>query len=175
MKRLLVLRHAKASQDSAHGDHGRDLAPRGKTDAQKIGRAMLRRGYLPDRVLCSTAKRAVETWEQAVPELKGAPAAEFSDMLYLTPARAIVNLLRRTDDAAQTLLVIGHNPGLEGALTALLRAPQNAEERARRAALAEKFPTGALAVLDCGIAHWQDLAPRVAALADFLVPRELKG
>lgn len=175
MKRLLVLRHAKSNQTSAHGDHGRDLAPRGKTDAQKIGRAMQRRGYLPDAVLCSTAKRAVETWARVAPELKGAPAAEFSDALYLTPVRAIVNLLRQTDDAAQTLLVIGHNPGLEGALTALLRAPQSAEERARRAALAEKFPTGALAVLDCGIAHWQDVAPGIAALADFLTPRELKG
>lgn len=173
MRRLLLLRHAKANQTSDHGDHGRGLNPRGSRDAQGIGREMQVRGLVPDLVLCSPAKRTVETWDLVAPQLKASPRLEFSDALYLASAKAIVNLVRETGDAAQTLLLIGHNPGLEEATIALLRAPQSSEEQARRDTLAEKFPTGALAVLDCEIAHWHELAPGKAALSDFLRPRDL--
>lgn len=175
MKRLILLRHAKAVQASPHGDHARALNPRGRSDAENIGRAMRARGLQPDLVLCSPAARTKETWERAAPQLAAAPPVEFAEALYLTPASMILDLLRKTGDAVRVLLVIGHNPGLEGAIAELLRAPQNADERARHATLIEKFPTGAFAVLDCDIAHWRELTPGTAALGDFLTPRELKG
>ena len=84
-----------------------------------------------------------------------------------------MKLVRETPDSVKTLLVIGHNPGLEDCAAALLNASAGGEELARREAMAEKFPTGALAVLDCGISHWTELAPGTAALADFLRPRDL--
>lgn len=175
MKRLILLRHAKAVQTSPYGDHARALNLRGSGDAEAIGREMRARGLEPDLVLCSTATRAEETWDLVAPQLTAAPRVQFTDALYLTPVRTILNLLRETGDAVRALLVIGHNPGLEGAIADLLRTPQNADERARRATLAEKFPTAALAVLDCPIAHWRELEPGKATVSDFLTPRELKG
>lgn len=174
MKRLLLLRHAKAVRTSPHGDHARGLNPRGSGDAEAIGRTMRERGLEPDLVLCSTAARAEETWHHVAPQLTAAPRTEFSETLYLTPAGTILDFLRKTDDTVETLLVLGHNPGLETAAATLLRAPRTGEEKTRHTAMAEKFPTGALAVLDCAIARWRELQPGKAMLADFIVPRELK-
>lgn len=174
MKRLILLRHAKAAQTSPHGDHARALNPRGRADAEAIGRAMRARGLEPDLVLCSTAARTEETWRLVAPQLTAAPRTKFSEALYLTPAGAILDLLRTTGDTIETLLVIGHNPGLETSAATLLSAPRTGEEKSRHAALAEKFPTGAFVVLDCAIARWRELAPGTASLADFLTPREVK-
>ena len=138
-----------------------------------MGKFMRKQGLVPDRVLCSGAARTRQTWELVAPQLKAEPDVEFSDALYLTPWNAIVNLMRETSDSAKTLLVIGHNPGLEDCATALLRPQADADERARRATVAEKFPTAALAVLDCDVANWNELEPGTAGLTDFIRPRDL--
>lgn len=174
MKRLLLLRHAKAVTDGTGGDHARGLAPRGRRVAPLIGRAMREAGYVPDLVLCSDAKRTMETWELAAPELKAKPHTQFNDTLYLAPWTTIVKVLRAVPGNPGTLLVVGHNPGLEECAAALLKPSADGAERKRREALAEKFPTGALAVLDCEADRWTALNPGTAALADFVRPRELE-
>jgi phosphohistidine phosphatase len=174
MKQLLLLRHAKAVTDRTGGDHGRALAPRGRRAAPLMGRAMRTRGLVPGRVLCSAATRTKETWQLAEPELKAKPQVEFTEAIYLAPWAMIVKTVRETPDDVQTLLVIGHNPGIEDCAAALLNASAGGAELTRREAMAEKFPTGALAVLDCDIARWKDMAPGTAALADFLRPRDLE-
>ena len=74
MKRLLLLRHAKAVPGTTKtGDHGRPLNERGRLDAPRMGIAMQHKRYLPDRVLCSTALRTLETWEHVAPELDDKP------------------------------------------------------------------------------------------------------
>lgn len=173
MKRLLLLRHAKAEQDPTKADHSRALAPRGRRAAPLVAKAMRKAGFVPDHVLCSAARRTRETWALAAPELKAEPSVEFTEALYLAPWQAIVAVARRTDDPVQALMVVGHNPGLEDCAAALLHRPAGHEERERQAALAEKFPTGALAVIDCAIDLWGDLAPGCGALTAFIKPRDL--
>ena len=174
MKRLLLLRHAKAVQDSTGGDHARALAPRGRRAAPIVGKAMRKRGYVPDRVLCSGAKRTRETWELVAPALKSEAAVEFSETVYLAPWRAIVNAVKETPLGIKTLMVVGHNPGMEDCAAALLRPEADDDERARRVMLAEKFPTGALAVIDCQIGAWDEIAPACGVLRDFVRPRDLE-
>ena len=173
MKRLLLLRHAKAAQGSHHGDHARALAPRGRRDAPAMGDAMQAHGLIPDQVLCSTAARTLETWELLAPRLKTAPPVALKDGLYLASWNAILKAVREADDAAKTLLIIGHNPGIGECGVALSRAPQSDDERARRDALSAKFPTGALAVLEFDAGAWRALKPGTAALSAFLTPRNL--
>ena len=173
MKRLLLLRHAKAVTNSTDSDHARALAPRGRSAAPLVGRAMRAKGYIPDLVLCSGARRTTETWELVAPELKAKPKSEITEALYLAPWNAILKRVREVPDSVGTVLVVGHNPGLEDCAAALLKPAADGPERKRREAMAEKFSTGALAVLDCGIDHWSLLAPRTAALATFLRPRDL--
>lgn len=174
MKRLLLLRHAKAEQDPAKGDHARSLAPRGRRGAPLVARALRKGGFEPDTVLCSTAARTRETWALTAPELKGEASVEFTDALYLAPWRAIINVARETGDSCRTLMIVGHNPGMEDCAAALLSHAADDPERARRVLLAAKFPTGAVAVIDCDIDRWADLAPSCGALTDFIRPRDLQ-
>ncbi|MBU6443564.1 MAG: histidine phosphatase family protein [Alphaproteobacteria bacterium] len=173
MKRLILFRHAKAVQSSTQGDHGRGLNPRGQHDAAAMGREMAARGLVPELILISSARRTTETWRLAAPELKAAPDVQVSDALYLAPPRAILALLREQGGSAGTVMVIGHNPGLEEFAAELLGPAAGRSEEIRRGALDEKFPTAAFAVLDCDIAGWNQLKRGSATLADFLRPRDL--
>jgi len=173
MKRLLLLRHAKAEQTNKGGDHERELTARGRKDAPRMGHVMDVKGYVPDTVLCSTSARTRETFELARDELGGKPEVEFLNALYLASAQHILGLLRGVADSARTTLAIGHNPGLEECAALLARRPRDAAEIARLDSLRQKFPTCALAVLDFRIAHWSELAPGAGALTDFIRPKDL--
>lgn len=176
MKRLLLLRHAKAATGSPRAsDSDRPLNERGRKDAPRVGIEMQHRRYLPDLVLCSTALRTKETWEHVMPELDGSPAVRFLDELYLASAKAITDIVRKKGDDYPVVLVIGHNPGLEDCAQALSRKPQSDQERICANALAEKFPTCALAVLDFEVPSWRSIAPGTGTLHDFIRPKSLSG
>ncbi|HTQ15707.1 MAG TPA: histidine phosphatase family protein [Rhizomicrobium sp.] len=173
MKRLLLLRHAKAAQDGGQGDHARPLTPRGEANAARMGHAIDLRGYAPDVVLCSDSRRTVQTWELLAPELGRAPAVDFRDDLYLASHKLLLAAAREAPDEADAAMILGHNPGLEDLGLRLARTPATRAEAAKLEAMREKFPTCALAVLDFGIASWSDLSPGTGALSLFLRPKDL--
>ena len=70
MRRLLLLRHAKAERSQPGGrDHDRVLTQRGRADAKTLGAYLARHRLVPDRALVSTAARTRETWERVAPGL----------------------------------------------------------------------------------------------------------
>lgn len=175
MKRLLVFRHAKAGpHDEAH-DKERALVERGRNDAGLMGRAMREKGYVPDLVFCSSAKRTVETWEHAAPALAAQPEIRFLDSLYDAPEKSLLKTIRGVREPATVLMYVGHNPGLENLARMLLRKPADAAEKRRVAAVREKFPTSAVAVIDFDADTWQDIEPEEGTLADFVTPADVKG
>ena len=169
MLRLLLLRHAKAEQDSGEGDFARALTARGRSDAVKMGRALDTRAYIPDLVLCSSSKRTVVTWELVQPELARTARAEFLESLYLASPKKIFDALSAQN--AKTIMAIGHNPGMEDLAAKLAHKPQNKAEAERLENLREKFPTCALAVLDFDVAAWSSI--KQGTLTDFLRPKDL--
>ena len=175
MLRLLLLRHAKAEQGSGEGDFARALTARGRDDAAKMGHALDTRAYIPDFIMCSSATRTVETLELLAPELAKAPRVAFLKNLYLAPAKRIIEAVRDAPESAKSLMVIGHNPGMEDLAVRLCRKPQSKAEAERSEVLREKFPTCALAVLDFEDGAWSKLEPGTGALADFLRPKDLPG
>jgi phosphohistidine phosphatase len=176
MKRLLLLRHAKAVPGTTkQGDHARPLNDRGRHDAPRIGAFMQHKGYVPDIVQCSTSKRTVETWRHVAPELGRKLDATFRDDLYLASWKAISNVIRALDEPARTALFIGHNPGLEECARALARRPRSEDERDRLALMIDKFPTSALAVLDFEVDAWKEIGSGMGELFDFVRPREITG
>jgi phosphohistidine phosphatase len=174
MKRLILLRHAKSQQDETVKDKERPLNARGRADAPRIGSYMHHERYLPQLVLCSTARRTVETWELIAPELDSPVPSRFADALYLASAASIAKLVRAVDDAVSVLLVVGHNPGLEECAQQLTRKPETEAEQKFEAGLRTKFPTCALAVLDFDIAGWRDVGTGSGALVDFARPKDMK-
>lgn len=170
MRRLILFRHAKSDwTGDAATDHDRGLAPRGRRTAGPMGAWLAGRGFRPDLVICSTATRAKRTWNLAKAAFTPAPKTEFSDAVYEASAKALLDVVRGAPGDAQTLMIVGHNPGLED-LIALLAASGDPE--ARRT-LSAKFPTAAIAVLDIPEDGWSAIAPKSARLDRFVTPKLL--
>jgi len=168
MRRLMLLRHAKSDWSSpGMPDRERPLNARGATDARTMGVYLARHALIPERILCSSAKRTRQTAEAIVEEwLEGAEIA-YSDSLYEASPEAILALVRTVAPDVHGLLVIGHNPGLHEAARMLI-ASGDIEPRER---LHEKYPTAALAVLDFPIDAWSKLHRQSGRLDRFVTPR----
>lgn len=170
MRRLLLLRHAKSERLTLGADDmARRLDSRGRTDAPKIGTYMARHGLVPDRALISPATRTRETWDLIASAFTERPPHVFDQRLYEAGPETILEVIRECRQAAPTLLVIGHNPGLQE-LAKLLIASGDADARQR---LNEKFPTAALAVIDFPFDDWAKLHPHAGRLDHFVSPRSL--
>lgn len=176
MKRLLVLRHAKAvpAEDAAE-DAARALSPRGHGDAARLGTWLLAHDMVPARALCSPARRTRETFEDVSSALGQMPEATFPEVLYLASAANLLACVHKAADGVQSLLVVGHNPGLENFVLHLARKPKSEAEAKRLRAMAEGFPTCALAVFDFDIAHFKQLAVGHGELVAYIRPKDLKG
>jgi len=175
LKRLLLLRHAKTvPANPGIEDHDRELLERGRKDVPAIGAYMATMKYLPDLILSSTSRRTIETVELLGEQLPRAQQhIEYTDRLYLAGQKEMLAVIRSVATSASSLLVVGHNPGIEQLATALSRQPVKRKERDRFDQIEEKFPTCALAVLDFAVARWRDVAPGRGELIDFVRPRDL--
>jgi len=166
---LLLLRHAKSSwDDPSLPDFDRPLAPRGRKAAPLMGDEMARRDWLPDLAFVSPAARTHATWELVAPCLPDPPEAIFPDRLYMAGPDYLLSLVREAPWQIETLLVVGHNPGMEEFATTLAGAES---DPAALRQMREKFPTAALARFEWQGA-WSDLAPGAGRLTHFLRPRD---
>jgi phosphohistidine phosphatase len=145
MKTLLVLRHAKSSwDDAALDDHERPLNKRGRRDAPRMGELVREHGLIPDVVISSDAVRARLTAEAVVEAARYAGAILLDRRLYLAGPADILSLLRTVGEKAETVMIVGHNPGLEELVAQLTGDWQN-------------LPTAALAQIVLPIDRWRDL------------------
>jgi phosphohistidine phosphatase len=176
---LVLVRHAKSAWPDVPDD-ARPLARRGQRDAPKVGRWLYDAGYRPDRVLCSTARRARETWQLLRPAWGPVPPAVFDSRIYRASAEDLLALIRNTPAAAvKTLMIVGHDPGIPGLAVGLASGPTAHAETgcgtgptAMASRMRAKFPTAAIAVFEC-TGTWDRLGPGLTHLADFITPREL--
>jgi phosphohistidine phosphatase len=166
-RKLVLFRHAKSAWPEGVADHERPLGPRGQRDAPVMGRWLRDAGCVPDQVVCSTARRARETWQLAQAGLGMTPPVTFEPGVYEEAAAGLLALIRRTPATVSTLLVIGHNPAIEE-LGLMLAAPRPDDALER---MEVKFPTAAVAVLEFGEA-WPALRQGQAHLAAFVTPRD---
>lgn len=168
---LTLLRHAKTERgDADTPDRDRKLLDRGRADAPEIGAWIAANAAKPDLVLCSTATRAVETWELVAPAVC-AGRVTFRDDLYLAEADELMAIVRALDDGVQHVMIVGHNAGLEDFAVELVGAG-NPDEIA---AMAAKVPTCGVAVLGFDTGKWSTIDIGEARLIHFMTPRRLAG
>jgi len=169
MRRLLLLRHAKAIPATGRRDFDRPLIERGRRDAAQIGAFVAEIGMVPDLAIHSGAARARET---AAIVLKGWPQrieARAEPGLYDATRPALYAIVRALPDTARNVMLVGHNPGFADLANALAGRGE-ASDLAR---LAGKFPTAGLAVLEFDVDRWRDAAPGAARLARFATPDDV--
>lgn len=167
MKRLGLLRHAKSDWDDVgKRDFDRGLNARGRKGARLIGRHIVEHGIDWDLVLASSAERVRQTLSAALPDAE----PRWDERLYLASAETILDAIREHAGEADTVLVVGHNPGLQEVLFALV--PPSAENGLFDEA-ATKYPTATFAVFELDIDDWADLASGSGRLVHFKRPRDL--
>jgi phosphohistidine phosphatase len=171
MRRLFLVRHAKAQPSVGRNDYERTLTDRGRADAKRVAAALAARKMLPEVLIHSGAARAKETAEIFVHVWKR--KVELREALGLYDS-SLANLMARTralPDDAKKVGFVGHNPELgELALALTGSGPQADLTR-----LAAKYPTGAVAVLDFSIDRWEEVESGGGALAFYVTPGELEA
>jgi phosphohistidine phosphatase len=167
--RLMLLRHAKTER-AAPGERDRDrkLTARGRSDAPAIGAYMARHDLVPDLVLVSPARRAQETWTLIATALGKAPRVVNDDRIYDASTGGLIALIAETQ-AARSMLIVGHNPGLHDAAARLV----SAGEAAARERLTEALPTAGLVVIELASDDWSRVYRHGGRLELFITPRLL--
>ena len=151
MKKIILVRHAKSSWDDPFlNDHDRPLAPRGINDAPKMAKRLKNRGIVPDLLLSSTALRAAET-AKFTAKFLDYPLEEicWETGLFHASPNQILKIIRMQKDSANTILVFGHNPGLN-------------ELIAHLGGKLDNLPTSGQFGFNLKSNHWADLKPETA-------------
>ncbi len=166
VRTLILMRHGKSDYPERVVDHDRPLAPRGRREAALAGGWLRETQPAIDAVCCSTAVRTRETLAATAV----AAPVQFESSIYEASPRTLIELIQLTEPDVQTLLVVGHSPGMPWTAWELA-ANRDSEPAAQ---LSRKFPTSALAVLEFDRA-WAELDAGTGDLVRFHVPRRPPG
>jgi phosphohistidine phosphatase len=168
VKTLYLLRHAKSSWEAPEvPDHDRPLAPRGQRSAARIADHFKRERIQPALVLSSSARRARLTLRPLQKVFAKSVEVHFESELYAASASELLGRLRSVPEPVPSVMLVGHNPGLQE-LGLMLARPGSGRD-----ALEGKFPTGALAALQLDVRTWRELAEGAGELTSLTLPREL--
>ncbi len=166
MKELLLVRHAKSDRNIDVSDIERPLKKRGKRDAKNVGEWLKKKNLLPDMLLSSPARRAIDTARLIFDELDVDGLVIHEDeFLYAADVKQLKSVLANCPETAQRVLLVGHNPELEDLLIYLVGADELSD--------AEKLlPTAALARLTLET-PWSDLHEGCAELSSITYAKTL--
>ncbi len=158
MKTLLLMRHAKSSWDDEQlPDHERPLNDRGRLDAPVMGKR-LAKSTIPDRIVCSTARRARETASLVIDGLSYAGPFDVLEGIYHATPAELISVITNVAES-ETLLVVGHNPGMSELMERLTGSH-------------ESMPTAAIAFIELPIEEWSEVANAKGQLRDFWKPKD---
>ena len=150
MSTLILLRHGKSDWSGPEPDHLRPLARRGRRQVPVAGRWLADNVGVIDLAVVSPAERTRETWRLAAAELAVPPPVREDDRVYAGSAQSLLGVVRELPGELATVVLVGHNPGLEDLMVSLTgrRVP---------------MPTSALAVIDLS-GSWSAAADSSAEL-----------
>jgi len=162
MKTLLLLRHAKSSwDDPSLRDFDRPLNERGLRDAPKMGKALSKRGPIPDLIIGSPAARARATAQAVAAAAAPGVEVQFDDSIYGASPAEMIRLVRRLPGSSSCTMLVGHNPTFEELLSRLTGS-------------AKTMSTCTLGCIEFQIEQWSDVEDGQGKLLWFLAPKSLK-
>jgi len=170
MKRLTLLRHAKSGDDGAVArDFDRPLNAKGRRAARAIGRHMRDQALRFDAVVASPAARVAETLQEVEAGYGDVLGAQWERRIYLATPDELLEVVHAAPDSVDSLLLVGHNPGLEELVLRLV--PHGAD--GARDEIQAKYPTASLAEMTFAVDHWTQVEEGGGALVRFVRPRDL--
>ena len=162
MKKLLLLRHAKAEKlDSGMSDFDRPLNNRGKKAASLVGSLIAKKKIEPDLVISSPAERARQTAALAIKAAGIKVELRFDERIYEASSAQLLNVVKQIDESANDAMLVGHNPGFEDLQSDLTGHVRH-------------MPTAALACLSLNVEKWSDAQERCAELKWMITPKEIE-
>jgi phosphohistidine phosphatase len=166
MKTLVLLRHGKSSWESpALRDFDRPLTPRGRGAAELMGEELRRRGLRFDLVLASPARRAADTLQLFEGAFGESLNIRFDEDVYAASWPTLLKIIQRTDRKVGSLLIVGHNPGLQNLAVELAGED--------KAGMGSHFPTATAVTLTLAVKSWKDVQPGTGTIDLFLKPKEI--
>lgn len=166
MRRLLLLRHAKAAPAIVGDDYDRPLTERGEEEARGVGELIARKGLIPDLVIYSGSRRTKQTTELVMAGWTHPAKATEDNRIYDATRQLVYLLVRALPASADSVMLVGHNPGMAD-VASLLAGSGSEHDRLRMAA---KFPTSGLAVIEFPLQSWDEVEPRKGELVRFSTP-----
>ncbi len=161
MKTLYILRHAKSDWNNADlSDFERPLNERGRKTAPAMGKLMKEKSFIPQTIISSPAVRAAQTAELIKQNAEIEGEINFDSRVYEAHPQTLLDIVSEIDDAHDSALIVGHNPGFENLVRILTDK-------------IEPMPTAALAIVDLDINHWNQTSSAIGTLRDLLRPKEL--
>ena len=162
-RRLYIMRHAKSSWKLPDlPDFARPLNGRGRRDAPRMGRLIAEEHGLPELVLCSAARRSVETYCAVAGAWTGWPELRVDPAFYGCGPDVWLDALVAVPETVGTVMLVGHMPAMWELLVGLVGVDQ----------APDRFPTAALAVVEW-CAGWSDVATAACRLHSFQMPKDL--
>lgn len=166
MKTLVLMRHGKSSwENKALRDFDRPLTPRGRGAAELMGEELRQRGLHFDLVLASPARRAAETLQLFESAFGAGLDIRFDEDVYAASWRTLLKTVQRTDRKAGSLLIVGHNPGLQNLAVELALKDE--------AGMASHFPTATVVMLTLPVKSWKEVQPGTGSAELFLKPKDV--
>lgn len=163
MKTLYILRHAKSSWDNnSLSDFERPLNERGIKTAPIIGEMMRKNDFVPEIIVCSTAKRAEQTARFIKESAEFDAEIKFEDAIYEASPMTLLRIVSKIGDKFNSALIVGHNPGFENLMRVLTGK-------------SEAMPTAALAVIDLKIEKWSETNTGAGILREFIRPKDIEN
>jgi phosphohistidine phosphatase len=146
------------------------LNAKGKRAARTVGQYLRDHRLHFDRITGSPAVRVVETLEEVAATLGETMAPSWDKRVYLASGVTLLDVVHDTPRDVESLMLVGHNPGLEDLI--LMLVPDRAGDEVRDQ-VEEKFPTGSIAEIIFDTDHWADIKPGSGSLVRFVRPRDL--
>ncbi len=170
-KKLILLRHAKSGwDDPVARDFDRPLNKRGEKAARLMGRWMKKNNIEFTHVIASPAVRVIQTLDYIAAGYAQRIEATWERRVYLASSATLMDVLRELPDNGASVLMAGHNPGLEDLVLDLVPIETGG---AMRASVYEKFPTAAIAEIELNIDTWAAIERGTGTLTGFIRPRDL--
>lgn len=160
MKTLLILRHAKSSWDNPDiADFDRPLNSRGLEAAPIMGGVLYKNNLQPQKILSSPAKRAKQTaiLIKETAQIEG--KINYVEGIYEASPLKLLNIVSEVEDKIDSILLVGHNPGLEGFIKMLTGESY-------------EMATAALIKIDLNIENWYDITANRGKVSLFVRPKD---